>query len=117
MIKAQRDSTSYLSLSSPIYEIDRHRPPLLTISPGQTVVVETEDAFTHQISKPGDYRDRSVVPYSNPVTGPIAVEGAEAGDTLRIRIERIEPLDGRCATYAPAHALVLGHLGAEVDDQ
>ena len=110
-------SPHYLPMGDPIYEITRDRTPVLTVRPGTTVTIETEDAFTHQISKPGDHRDRSRVPFSNPLNGPIAVDGAEPGDALRIRIVSIEPLDGQCATYAIPHPLVMPHLGVRADDQ
>ncbi len=109
--------TEYLALGDPIYEISRNRQPVLTIESGTALTIETEDAFTHQIKEPGDRRDKTRMPFSNPVNGPVAVRGAEPGDALRIQIERIDPLDGRCATYVFPHPLVLAHLGADLDDQ
>lgn len=115
--EGNRASPHRLPLRDPIYEITRDRAPVLTVRSGTTITIETEDAFTHQISKPGDRRDRSMMPFSNPLSGPIAVDGAEPGDALRIRILRIEPLNGQCATYAIPHPLVMPHLGARADDQ
>jgi acetamidase/formamidase len=38
------------------------------------------------------------MPYSNPLTGPIVVEGAELGDALAVTIREIRPTIGQCAT-------------------
>ena len=58
------------------YEFSRYREPRVRIQSGETIVVESEDALSGQIRKPGDRRDRTTMPYSNPQTGPIAIEGA-----------------------------------------
>jgi len=87
-----------LSLGPLYYEFSRHNEPRLRIQPGETVVVETEDAFSGQIRTNDDRRDKSLKPYGNPQTGPIWIEGAMPGDTLAVKIESIEPSIGMCAT-------------------
>ena len=72
--------------------------PTLVVSSGETVVVETEDAFSGQIRKPGDRRDTEKIPWGNPQCGPIFVEGAGKGDALVVEIIRIEPTIGQGAT-------------------
>ena len=96
------------------YEISRHNPPRLTIDPGETVVVETEDAFSGQIKKEGDRRDNVAMPYGNPQTGPILVNGAERGDTLVVHIEKIDPLRGQAATRTGGTSGLGEWLGLEV---
>src|SRR5882724_8794022 len=87
-----------LPLGPLYYEFSRHVEPRLRIAPGETVVVESEDAFSGQIRTNDDRRDKAKMPYSNPQTGPIFVEGAEPGDALAVRIESIEPVGGQCVT-------------------
>jgi acetamidase/formamidase len=87
-----------LSLGPLYYEYSRHHEPRLRIQAGDTVLVETEDAFSGQIRAADDRRDKSAMPYSNPQTGPIWINGAEPGDSLAVRIESIEPSIGQCAT-------------------
>lgn len=82
-----------------LYEFSRHLAPRVVIEPGETLLVESEDALSGQIRTNEDRRDKSKVPYSNPITGPIAVEGAAPGDSLAVRIHEIRPRDGQCATY------------------
>jgi acetamidase/formamidase len=81
------------------YEFTRFREPRAQIQSGETLIVESEDALSGQIRKAGDRRDRTTVPFSNPQTGPIFVEGAEPGDSLAVTIHEIKPLIGQCATY------------------
>ncbi len=87
-----------LPLGPLVYEYSRHVEPRLRIEPGETIVVESEDAFSGQIRTPDDRRDRTKMPFSNPQTGPIFVSGAEPGDALAVTIESIEPTRGHCVT-------------------
>jgi acetamidase/formamidase len=80
------------------YEYSRHVEPRLRVAPGEQFAVETEDAFSGQIRTDADRRDKSAMPYSNPQTGPIWVEGAQAGDALAVTIHSIEPTLGQCCT-------------------
>ena len=57
--------------------------PVLTIADGDTVVAETADA--HGFDRHG----KQPATRPNPMTGPFFVTGAEPGDTLKVRIERI----------------------------
>lgn len=80
------------------YEFSRHHEPRLVVKPGESIEVETQDAFSGQIRSDNDRRDKSTQPLSNPQTGPIAVEGAEPGDALAVEIISIDPLIGQCFT-------------------
>src|SRR6187431_82058 len=106
-----------LPLGELLYEIDRREPPVLEIDPGDEVVVETEDAFTGQIRQPGDRRDRIAFPRSNPVSGPIFVNGVQPGDGLRVDILGIEPLIGQCSTYLWPYDYLQAGLGTDHEDQ
>jgi acetamidase/formamidase len=97
-----------------VYEFSRHLEPRCRIESGETLRVESEDALSGQIRGPGDRRDKSKVPYSNPVAGPIVLAGAEPGDQLAVTIQTIEPRDGRCATYTGAPKQLVEWLGADV---
>jgi acetamidase/formamidase len=87
-----------LPLGPLYYEFSRHNEPRLRMQPGETVLVETEDAFSGQIRTNDDRRDRTKIPLGNPQTGPIWIEGAEPGDALAVKIEAIEPSIGQCST-------------------
>jgi amidase len=59
-------------------------PPALRIKPGDRVVTKTIDAGGT------DWNDKLVASGPNPQTGPFFVEGAEPGDMLVVRVEKIE---------------------------
>lgn len=80
------------------YEFSRYHEPRVRIQSGETLVVASEDALTGQIRTNDDRRDKVKMPYSNPMTGPIFVEGAEPGDSLAVQIHEIRSTDGQCAT-------------------
>ncbi len=62
--------------------------PVLKIAPGDRVVTSTIDA------RGFDSADRQVGGRPNPQTGPFYIEGAEPGDVLVVRFEKIEPSRG-----------------------
>jgi acetamidase/formamidase len=96
------------------YEFTRHLPPRLSINSGETILVEAEDALSGQIRTSSDRRDKSKMPYSNPVAGPIVVEGARPGDSLAVTIHEIRPRDGQCATYTGNPKQLCEWLGTDV---
>jgi amidase len=66
--------------------------PLVTVAPGSVVELTTEDCFGGRVRGVGDLPSQVCeFPYLNPVTGPIAVEGAEPGDTLAVHLVEIAP--------------------------
>lgn len=96
------------------YELSRHNPPKAVIRPGEALQLESEDALSGQIRADGDRRDKAKMPFSNPVNGPIVVEGAEPGDALVVYIESIEPSLGQCATYTGPPRQLAEWLGTDV---
>jgi amidase len=102
-----------LPLGPLYYEFSRHVEPRLRVEPGETVAVETEDAFSGTIRTDADRRDKTKMPYSNPQTGPIWVAGAEPGDALAIKIESITPTRGSCVTRTGDAGPLVSWLGGD----
>ena len=78
------------------YAFDYTDEPLLRVRPGESFEVETYDASTGFFKQATDLAIPSVrpgsdrtPPLSNPIAGPIFVEGAEKGDTLVVTVEDI----------------------------
>lgn len=61
-------------------------PPAITIDSGDTIVTETIDA------NGWDKNDEKVASPPNPMNGPIAVRGAEPGDSLKVEIIAMRPI-------------------------
>lgn len=74
------------------YVYGAYAAPVLTVSPGDVVVAETLDAFGGAIKTTDDRPSQKLnMPFVNPQNGPIFVEGAERGDVLCVRIDKIAP--------------------------
>ena len=59
--------------------------PIMTLEPGDTLVVDTEDAFSGKITSETDKPSEKLKhPFLNPQSGPFAVSGAEQGDCLAV---------------------------------
>lgn len=81
------------------YALSPFDEPVFHVDPGETFIVEVEDACSGQIRKATDRRDRRTVPFGNPVVGPIYVCGAEKGSGISVSIIEIKPTIGQGATY------------------
>jgi len=79
-----------LENTSTSHVFSRELAPALTISPGQTVCFQTLDAANNQVRTVAEALTRLTPPdRANPVTGPVAVRGAEPGQTLSVHLDRI----------------------------
>ena len=67
------------------------------VKPGEVFAVETRDCFEDTLQSTEDLDDPKklefVINNRNPVTGPVYVEGAEPGDSIRIDIKKISIAD------------------------
>lgn len=78
-----------LSKETVIYNFSKSNKPVLTISTGDIVTIETIDAFGNQLKTEDDRLDALDWEHVNPATGPIYVTEAVAGDMLKISIKDI----------------------------
>ncbi len=88
-----KDRTAEVVPQDYSYVFNPYREHIARVKPGEPVTIHTNDAFESRITKKEDLPSRALATakFLNPQTGPIYVEGAEPGDTLAVRIERIEP--------------------------
>jgi acetamidase/formamidase len=65
---------------------DNSLTPVLSVTPGETVAVETIDASGGQLHAGSGLSDLTTLDFEkvNPVTGPIYVDGAEPGDAVAV---------------------------------
>ena len=68
-------------------------PPVATASPGDFIVFHSRDALDSDLTLDSNADDVAALDLSgvHPMTGPVAIEGAERGDVLAITIVDIEP--------------------------
>lgn len=75
--------------------------PVLRVADGDTIITDTLDASGL------DANEAQAWERGNPQTGPFYVEGAEPGDTLAVRIDRLTPSRATGWTYSPLAFTVL----------
>jgi amidase len=75
--------------------------PVLEVEPGETVTFETNDCFTGQIRSEDDLVTEIDLSRINSATGPVAVKGAEPGDSLVAEILDVRPIEWGVATLIP----------------
>jgi amidase len=75
--------------------------PVLEVDPGEIVTLETNDCFTGQIQSEDDLVTEIDFARVNSATGPIAVRGAEPGDSLVVELLEVRPVERGFATLIP----------------
>lgn len=81
-----------ISIDRYSYVFSPYAEPVATVRSGEVVDILTEDAFESRVRSESDLPTQVLdFPYLNPQTGPIAVEGAEKGDTLAVEVLEIAP--------------------------
>ncbi len=100
------------------YAFDAALDPVLEVEPDEPFVVETNDAHRGTVTDDGavyaDLEDAVArLGGANPVSGPIALRGARAGDLLAVTIERIDPAPRVGAGYTCTTARVEQSLSPE----
>ncbi|HEX5500326.1 MAG TPA: acetamidase/formamidase family protein, partial [Thermomicrobiales bacterium] len=72
---------------------NRDLPPALTIDPGDTVVFETPEITRGQIARESTSEALKTLEFDliHQISGPVAIRGAEPGDTLVVEILEVKP--------------------------
>ena len=72
---------------------DNAKAPVLTVSPGETVTMETVDSSGGQLSINSSVSKIASLDFDkvNPVTGPVYIEGAAPGDALQVTLDSYRP--------------------------
>lgn len=84
-----------------VYSMSAHNKAAASCQPGETVIFETLDCFSNQIQSEEVLFESTDWENINPATGPLKIEGAEIGDTLKVKIKKIELNDQGVMISAP----------------
>ena len=98
--------------------------PTHHIAPGTRIITWTEDCYDGAVTRP-DQLPTNVMPagHDNPQTGPFYLDGAEPGDTVVIRIEKLAPArDHGISSFFPGFGALNGTdrtavLGADLPEK
>jgi amidase len=88
--------------------------PVLEVDPGATITLETNDCFTGQIQSESDLVTEIDFQRVNSATGPIAVRGAEPGDSLVVELLAVRPVERGFATLIPGIGQLIDRVQAPV---
>ncbi len=97
-----------------IWEFGPRLEPVLEVQPGDTVTFETNDCFTGQIRSEEDLVTDIDLNRINSATGPVAVRGAEPGDSLIAEILDIRPARFGVATLIPGFGQLIEQVTSPV---
>jgi amidase len=86
--------------------------PVLEVEPGATVRFETRDCFDGQIRSEEDLVTEIDFQRVNAATGPVAVRGAEPGDSLIVEILEVNPIEWGVATLIPGYGQLIDQVQA-----
>jgi amidase len=86
--------------------------PVLEVEPGAVVRFETNDCFTGQIKTEADLVTEIDFGRVNSATGPVAVRGAEPGDSLVVELLEVKPDPVGFATLIPGMGQLIEQVRA-----
>ncbi len=85
------ESQYQLSRDTHVWSFNAQAQPTITVDSGSIIDIETWDCFTGQVTSEADTVASLDLTRVNSATGPIAVNGAEPGDTLAVTLLDIQP--------------------------
>src|SRR5437762_10961145 len=88
--------------------------PVLEVEPGAVVRFETNDCFTGQITSEDDLVTEIDFEQVNSATGPVAVRGAEPGDSLIAEILDVRPIEFGFACLIPGFGQLIDQVESPV---
>lgn len=91
------------------YVFSAHKSPVAIVEPGEMVEVYTIDTYGGRAVEESDWPANLTKiprPGSNPLTGPIYINGVKPGDALAVHIHKIEPT----TNYGMSHVASTGTL-------
>src|ERR1700756_969057 len=103
-------ATHRLTRDQVIWSFGPELEPALEVEPGDTVTFETNDCFTGQIRSEDDLVTGIDMTRINGATGPVAVKGAEPGDSLVAEILDVRPIEWGVATLIPGFGQLIDNV-------
>ena len=88
--------------------------PVLTVDPGAVIRLELNDCFSGQVTSEDDLFTSLDLERVNSATGPIAVRGAEPGDSLIVELLEVNPADQGAAMIIPGFGQLIDKVSAPI---
>ncbi|MBP3383944.1 MAG: acetamidase/formamidase family protein [Firmicutes bacterium] len=98
-----------LTTDKAVFSFYKGHEAVASIDAPATIDVATKDCFSNQLREPEDTIEGLNWDATNPATGPVFVNGAEPGDTLKVTINKID-VDEKGTVCALENEGTLGHI-------
>lgn len=99
-----------LGTDTVIFAMDKNNTAVASAKSGDQVIFETLDCFSNTVKTEDDVVSHIDMNRVNPATGPLFIEGAQAGDTLKVTINAIKLETQGAVTASPG----FGQFGCDV---
>src|SRR6056297_451494 len=96
----------YLKKENNIYSFSANNEASIIVEEGEEFILEAYDCFANQLKDSDDKLSTINWDNINPATGPVYINGANAGDILRIEIKNINISDHSVMVVAPGEGLM-----------
>jgi amidase len=96
-----------------IFSMDKKNEPVLSVDSGSKVIFETLDCFSNTVKTEEDVVSSIDFSKVNPATGPLYINNAEVGDTLKVTIHAINLADKGVTVTAPGLGQLADHIEKE----
>lgn len=96
-----------------IFNMDAENEAVLSVDSGARVTFETLDCFSNTVLSSEDLVSSIDFSKVNPATGPLYVNGAEVGDTLKVTINQIRLAEQGAVVTAPGLGRLADHIKKE----
>lgn len=106
--------TVKISKDQHIWSFNANMQPVVTVDPGTVIEIETWDCFTGQVQSESDTLEKLDLTRVNSATGPIAVYGAQPGDSLSVTLIDIKPGPQGAGMVIPAWGQLVEHCSSPV---
>ena len=100
----------HIPRSEVIWSFGPDLQPVLEVEPGDVITFETNDCFTGQIRSEDDLVTDIDLSRINSATGPVAVAGADPGDSLVAEILDVRPIEWGVATLIPGFGQLIDEV-------
>jgi amidase len=97
-----------------IWSFNSEMQPVVTVDPGTVIEIETWDCFTGQVQTESDTLEKLDLKRVNSATGPIAVKGAQPGDSLSVTLIDIKPGPQGAGMVIPEWGQLVEHCSSPV---
>lgn len=88
--KGHGDYIMKISTEKTVFSFCGNNEPIMAVDAPVTLDFETLDCFSNQLRNPEDTFEALDWDATNPATGPVYINGAEPGDTLKVTINKID---------------------------